>query len=152
MSEDLARFPVLHSLTARQLAEVASTGHEVGFPARRRIFEEGQEACSCWLIRSGRVALDTIAPGRGPIIVQTLGAGDVLGWSWLVAPRRWHFGAITLEPVTAVELDAVRLRELADADPALGYHLALGLFEAVLSRLQSTRARLLDVYGSPRAR
>ncbi|HEY7050408.1 MAG TPA: cyclic nucleotide-binding domain-containing protein [Jatrophihabitantaceae bacterium] len=152
MREDLARFPVLHGLTARQRAEVAGVAHEVSFPARRRIFDEGENARSCWLIRSGQVALDTDVPGRGPVIVQTLGPGDVLGWSWLVSPRRWHFGAVTLQPVNAVELDATRLRELADADPALGYQLALGLFEAVLSRLQSTRARLLDVYGSPRAR
>lgn len=152
MSDDLARFPVLHGLTARQRAEVAGVAREMSFPARRRIFDEGQEARSCWLIRSGRVALDTDVPGRGPVIVQTLGPGDVLGWSWLVAPRRWHFGAVALDPVVAVELDATRLRELADADPALGYQLTLGLFEAMLSRLQSTRARLLDVYGSPRAR
>ena len=46
-------------------------------------------------------------------------------------------------------MDTVRLRALADGDPALGYPLLLGLLEVVLSRLQSTRSRLLDLYGSP---
>ena len=69
-----------------------------------------------------------------------------------VPPRRWQFGAMTLDPVRAVELDTDRLSALAEADPAMGYRLALGLFEAVLARLQNTRVRLLDLYGSPRER
>jgi CRP-like cAMP-binding protein len=152
MPDDLDGFALLHALTAEQRAEVASTARAVTFRARQRIFEEGESADGCWLIREGRVGLDTAVPGRGTITVQTLGAGDVLGWSWLVQPHRWQFGAVALDDVRAVELDTDRLRALADADPALGYPLVLGLFDAVLARLQSTRARLLDLYGSPRER
>jgi CRP-like cAMP-binding protein len=133
-------------------AKVASTARSVEFPPGHRIFDVGEEANGCWIISSGHVALDTTVPGRGQVIVQTLGPGDVLGWSWLVPPRRWHFGAVTTEAVTAMELDATRLRELVSADPSLGYHLVLGMFEAVVERLQNTRARLLDLYGSPRER
>jgi len=152
MTDDLARFPLLRGLSSTQQAELWSTAREVSIGARHRIFDEGQAARGCWLIRSGRVALDTTVPGRGAVVVQTLGAGDVLGWSWLVPPRRWQFGAMTLDPVRAVELDTDRLSALAEADPAMGYRLALGLFEAVLARLQNTRVRLLDLYGTPRER
>lgn len=152
MRDDLEGFAVLHRLAAAQRAKVASTARAVTFRARQRIFDEGEPADGCWLIRHGRVALDTAAPGRGVLIVQTLGAGDVLGWSWLVPPRRWQFGAVALDDVHAVQLDTDRLLALADADPALGYALALGLFDAVVARLQNTRARLLDLYGSPRER
>jgi CRP-like cAMP-binding protein len=152
MTDDLAGFPLLRGLSSAQRAEVWSTAREVRIGARHRIFDEGQDARGCWLIRSGQVALDTTVPGRGAVVVQTLGAGDVLGWSWLVPPRRWQFGAVTLDPVHAVELDTDRLSALAEADPAMGYRLALGLFEAVLARLQNTRVRLLDLYGSPRER
>lgn len=150
MRDDLAGFAVLHRLTAAQRAKVASAAHAVTFRAREPIFDEGGPADGCWLIRHGRVALDTTAPGRGTITVQTLGAGDVLGWSWLVPPRRWQFGAVAVDDVQATELDTDRLLALADADPGLGYALALGLFDAMLARLQNTRARLLDLYGSPR--
>ena len=54
--------------------------------------------------------------------------------------------------MVAVQLDAAALRTLAEQDPALGYPLLLGLFEALESRLHGTRARLLDLYGSSRAR
>jgi CRP/FNR family cyclic AMP-dependent transcriptional regulator len=137
----LAGFRLFDRLSAAQLATVADTVREVSFDAGATLFEDGQQAVGCWLIRSGQVALETNFPGRGQVTVQTLGSGDVLGWSWLVPPHHWHFTAVVTAPVTAAELD-----------PALGYPLALGLFEVLLARLQSTRARLLDMYGSPRDR
>lgn len=148
----LAGFRLFDRLSAAQLATIADTVREVSFDAGATLFEDGQQAVGCWLIRSGQVALETDFPGRGQVTVQTLGPGDVLGWSWLVPPHHWHFTAVVTAPVTAAELDTTRLRALAELDPALGYPLALGLFEVLLERLQSTRSRLLDMYGNPRDR
>lgn len=146
-ADDLAGFALLDGLSDAQRAAVAGTAQAVEFPAGTRIFDEGQPAQSCWLIRTGTVALDTAVPGRRSLVIQTLGAGDLLGWSWLVPPCRWQFGAVSSSPVEAVQFDTDRLRAMAEADTDFGYRLALALFEAVLQRLQSTRARLLDVYG-----
>lgn len=148
----LAGFALFDRLTAAQRDVIARAAREVSFPAGARLFEEGQPASGCWLIRAGQVALETAVPGRGQVVVHTLGPGDVLGWSWLVPPHHWHFTARASGPVSAVQLETAQLRALADQDPALGYPLALGLFEILLARLQSTRLRLLDLYGSPRAR
>ena len=151
-AELVAGFPVFSRLSAAELGQVCATATTVWFAARHRVFAEGEHAEGCWLIRSGRVALDVFVPGRGLVVVQTLGTGDVLGWSWLVPPYRWHFGASAVEPTEAVRLDTGQLRALAEADPAFGYTLALALFSAMLQRLQATRARLLDLYRSPRDR
>jgi CRP-like cAMP-binding protein len=148
----LAGFALFDPLTDAQRAAVAATAQDVTYPAGAQLFAEGEEAVGCWLIRSGLVTLDTYVPSRGPVVLQTLGRGDVLGWSWLVPPHHWHFTATAAEPVSALRLDTRRLHDLAAADPALGYTLALGLFEVLLDRLQNTRARLLDLYGSPRER
>lgn len=150
--EQLAPFPVFGRLTPAQRAVVAATAQDVSLAAGTRLFEEGQDATGCWLIRHGQVTLETAVPGRGQVVIQTLGPGDLLGWSWLVPPHRWHFTAMASGPVSAVRLDTAQLRALADQDPALGYPLSLGLFETLLARLQSTRSRLLDLYGSPRER
>jgi len=148
----LVGFAPLRRLTSAQRAAVASAAREVTFPAGATLMGEGHPAEGCWRIRADRVALSTHVPGRGEVVLQSLGAGDVLGWSWLVPPQRWHLTATAIDPVHAAECDTTRLRELAEGDPALGYHLALGFFELLLARLQSTRARLLDLYGSPRER
>jgi CRP-like cAMP-binding protein len=149
-SAELAGFPVFAQLSAAELGQVCATATPVRFATRQRVFAEGEHAEGCWLIHSGRVALDVFVPGRGLVVVQTLGPGDVLGWSWLVPPYRWHFGASAVEPTEAVRLDTGQLRTLAETDAAFGYVLATTLFSAMLQRLQATRARLLDLYRSPR--
>jgi CRP-like cAMP-binding protein len=151
-SEQLAGFALFRRLTAANRDAVVQTAQDAEYPDQATIFTEGQDASGCWLIRTGQVALQTQVPGRGDVVVQTLGPGDVLGWSWLVPPYVWHFTAIAAGPVSAIRLDTVRLRMLADQDPELGYPLSLGLLEILLARLQSTRSRLLDVYGNPRER
>lgn len=150
--DQLTRFTALRRLTSAQRAVVASTAQEVSYPAGTQLFGEGQDASGCWLIQSGQVALATPVPGRGLVVVQTLGSGDVLGWSWIVPPHHWRFTATASQDVTAARLDTGRLRELADRDPALGYPLVLGLLDTLVARLHSTRSRLLDLYGNPRVR
>jgi CRP/FNR family transcriptional regulator, cyclic AMP receptor protein len=148
--DQLADFTFLAELSPAHRVAVAELAREVRFPAGTRLFEENQRASGCWLILSGRVALEHHVPGRGEVVVQTLEEGDVLGWSWLVPPRRWHLSASTTEPATALELDTERLLELAEQDPVFGYRLACGMFGVLLNRLQSTHARLLRLYRSPR--
>ncbi|MFI9415398.1 Crp/Fnr family transcriptional regulator [Nocardia gamkensis] len=147
--EQLSAFGQLAALSEEELHTLAGAAREVTFPAGHRVISEGRPADRCWLIRQGRILLDAQVPGRGAVVLQTLSGGDLLGWSWLVPPYRWHFGAVTAEPVEAVEFDARTLAELADKDPRFGRALAMMLFEALLDRLQATRARLLDLYRNP---
>ncbi|BBX20293.1 hypothetical protein CRI77_03985 [Mycolicibacterium duvalii] len=147
-SSELAKFPIMASLAPAALDALARSGRGVSYPSGQRLFSEGQPAQRCWLIRSGQIALDTRVPGRGTVTMQTLGPGDLLGWSWLVPPYRWQFGARTTEPVDAVEFDATSLMRLADADPQVGYAVTRMLLGVVLDRLHATRARLLDLYST----
>jgi hypothetical protein len=48
-----------------------------------------------------------------------------------------------------VALDGACLRGKCDQDPALGYALMQRVSAVLYERLQDTRIRLLDVYGSP---
>jgi CRP-like cAMP-binding protein len=119
------------------------------FNAGSRLFDEGADADRFWLIQTGRVALDLHAPGRD-VVIETLGDGDVLGWSWLFPPYRWHFGASAVTDTRAIEFDAGAVRAVCDADPVLGYALTQRFLGVMLDRLQATRIRLLDLYsGGP---
>lgn len=145
----MTRADVLGDLGPGEREVVLRTAREVTYDDGARLFDEGGRADRCWLVRQGRVALDTTIPGQGRVVLQTLGPGDLLGWSWLVPPYRWHFGACAVGTVQATELDAEQLRALADRDPRVGYALARQLLVIMLDRLQATRARLLDLYRSP---
>ena len=62
------------------------------------LFREGDPADTFYLVRHGSVALETFVPARGPVMIETLEAGEVVGWSWLFPPYRWHFDARALSP------------------------------------------------------
>lgn len=148
MTDD--QFAILSRLDPAGRALVSRAAREVRYAVGERLFSAGEEAKSCWIIHSGHVALDISVPGRGDVVIQTVGPGELVGLSWFVPPYRWQFGAIAAEATSASELDTVQLRALAEQDPRSGCRLTMTLFEAALHRLQATRARLLDLYGEPR--
>ena len=125
---------------------VGCAANEV-FPADSFLFREGEPAQTFYLIREGKVALEIAAPGRGALIVQTLGEGDVAGFSWLITPHRWEFDGRAVERVRAVRMDGTCLLAKLDDDPRLGYELMRRFAHLTVNRLQATRLQLLDVYG-----
>ena|SRR2546430_2823650 len=125
---------------------------EVSFAQDARIFEEQGTADRFWVIRSGAVTLDLKVPGRRPMTVDTLGPGDLLGWSWMFAPYTWDFGAEALSPVRAYEFDGAQVRALCDEEPALGLALVRAVAEVLAHRLQAARTRLLDMHSCGAAR
>ena len=141
----LADQPFLRGMSQEHLSKLAEVATVVMIPARYRVFEDGGNATRFWLIRSGRVALDFHIPGRGLVVVETLGMGDVLGWSWLFPPYRWVFGAMALAPAEAFQFDGPAVRARLDAEPVLGYELTRRFVAVVANRLQATRFRLLDL-------
>ncbi|HVR13489.1 MAG TPA: hypothetical protein VMS41_06900, partial [Gaiellaceae bacterium] len=76
---------------------------------------------------------------------------EVLGWSWLFPPHRWHFDARALTAMRATAFDAACLRGKCDQDPKLGYDLMSRFAQVLIERLQWTRLRLLDIYGTSTA-
>jgi len=132
--------PIYHQL----FVDCASN---VRFEAGAFIFREGEEANQFYLIRHGRVAVEISTPERGPVIIQSLGEGDVLGWGWMIPPYRWHFDARAVELTRAIALDGRCLRERSEADHDLGFQLMKRAAQVMEERFQATRLQLLDVYG-----
>jgi CRP-like cAMP-binding protein len=143
----IADSPAFSGLTETQLELVAGCGRNVTFDAGARLFREGDDADTFFLVRHGAVALDTFSPNRGVVTLDTVGPGEIAGWSWLLRPHRWHFTGRAVEDVRAIEFDGTCLRGKCEADPALGYSLLTRFATVVVERLQATRFQLMDVYG-----
>ena len=142
-AEALVAHPFLHGMSSDHLAVLAKAASDVTFPARHRLFEDGGNAARFWLIQSGHVALDLHVPGRGRVRIDTIGMGELLGWSWLFPPYTWAFGAVAASPVEAFEFDGRAVRARCESDPELGYELTRRLARVVVNRLQATRVRLI---------
>ena len=147
MTELIAESPLFAGLPPATIELAAGCARNVAFGAGTRILTEGETAATFYLIRRGRVALQVRRPTGKPIVIETIGPKGILGLSWLVAPHRWQFDGVALEPVGAVAIDGACLRSKADDDPTFGYGLLQRISEVLLERLQATRTRILDIYG-----
>lgn len=141
--------PFFAGLDASTLALIEGCASNLVVPAGEFVYREGEPADHFYLIRFGRVALEVFVPGRPPIVVDTLQAGDLLGWSWLVPPYRHHFDARAIELARLLRLDAACLRGKMEQDPALGYTLHKRFAPVVAARLAAARRQLIDLYGHP---
>lgn len=147
LEEMLGDVPFLGGMSQQRLVLLAGCASNVHFDAGEVIFREGDQADTFYVIRHGTVAIELHAPARNPMTVETLEAGDVLGWSWLFPPYRTHFDARALSSVRATGFDGACLRGKCEDDPALGYDLVTRFAQVFTERLHWTRLRLLDVYG-----
>lgn len=148
IEEIIAEHPFFKGLDPRFLQLAAGCGKNVRFNPGEYLFREGQEADQFFAVRHGKVAIEVLVPARGPVTLQTLSVGELVGWSWLFPPYRCQFDARASEIVRATAFDGACLRKKCDADPALGYELMKRLAHIVSDRLETTRLQLLDIYGN----
>lgn len=144
----LAEHPFVKGLAPHYIQLIVGCASNVRFEAGQFLFHEDEEANTFYIIRHGKVAVDVFAAERGPITIQTIGDGEVLGWSWLIPPYQWHFDARAVELTRAIALDAKCLRTKCEEDHHLGYELLKRFSHIIEQRLEATRLQLLDMYSA----
>jgi CRP-like cAMP-binding protein len=144
----IAESPIFDGLEDEHLRLIAGCASNTAFHAGDRLFTTGDPADVFYLVRHGIVALDTFMPVRGHLTIETAGPGELVGWSWLIPPYRWHFTGRAVDPVRAVRFDGACLRRKAEEDPELGYALTTRFAQMLVARLRATQFQLMDVYGS----
>ena len=147
----LRHHPFVAEFEPRHVEKLASLGREVNFDRDHVIFREGDDSSEFYLIVTGLVSLEIVAPGH-TFRVQTLFAGDELGWSAVLMGRGKHFQARTLERVDALAFEGTELLAACQDDPLFGFTLMRRLLGVVAERLQSTRLQLLDMHSPVAAR
>jgi len=150
LMEVLSKHPFVGGLDSKYLQTIVGCAQNLTFREGDVLFQEGEFASKFYLIRSGRVALEIHAGKRGGMRIQTVEAGGVLGWSFLVSPFHWHFDAVAVENVHAFALDGKCLRSKCETDHEFGYEILKRLTEVLESRLQATRLQLIDFYAKPK--
>ncbi len=135
--------PLFADMDDRCLDALARYGDVASFGADALLGREGAPADRFFVILAGAIALETREPGRPATRVAVVGSGDVVGWSWLVPPYRWHFDVRAIEPVRAVAIEAEALRVTMSSDEHLASELLRRFTAVLIDRLQATRRRLL---------
>ena len=147
VDEFVLNHPFFSGMNIGDVKQLVECGSPAQFDAGEVVFRQEEVADRFYIIESGKVAVE-IQPGeQKPLKIQTLGPGNILGWSWIFPPYVWHFDARTVEPVEAVCMDARCIREKVEADAALGFELMMRFSRVLLQRLQMTRLQLVDIYA-----
>jgi CRP-like cAMP-binding protein len=144
----VAAHPFFTGLRDTDLDLIAGCGRIAHFGKGELLFAEGAPADTFYMLRRGKVAVETHGPQQPTIVLATHRAGDVVGWSWLFPPYRWASDARAVEDTSALALDGSCLRGKCDDDSELGYHLMQRFARLFGEELEATRLQLLDVYGS----
>jgi CRP/FNR family cyclic AMP-dependent transcriptional regulator len=141
---EIAAHPFAKGLSREHLMVLADCAMETHFAPGELIFREGDIANRFFLLLEGEVALENRATGGDPVLIETIGGNDVLGWSWLFSPYYWHFDARAVKPTRAIFFYGTWLRERCEQDHQFGYELIKRMAEVVIQRLQATRRQLLE--------
>ncbi len=136
--------PFLKGMTAQQLELLAKDSLPAEFRAGEWILSEGSNANRFYLIVEGQVEVESTALEGEAVAIQTLGPGDVLGWSWLFPPFYWQFGAWAATPTKAICFYGTHLRQVCETNHDLGYELMKRISEIVIQRLQAVRRKLVE--------
>jgi CRP/FNR family transcriptional regulator, cyclic AMP receptor protein len=143
----IASFPFFEGFDAPFLGAIAPGATERTYETGAEVVREGAAAAEFFLVRHGKIGLEVGSPDRPHRTIQTVGPGEVLGWSWLVPPHRWHFDARALKPTRVIVLDAGTLRAALADRPEAGYRFLLRLLPVIAERLENARLQLLDLHG-----
>ncbi len=145
----LAAQPWCKGLVTQQIERLVRCARLETLDKGTHLARQNQPAETFYIILTGRVEVKLVAPGREQMVFETLAAGEVVGWSWLLPPHRWHFDARVLAETRVLAFAADCLRELLEADHEIGYRLLKWLLGAFSTRLQGMRLQFADAYGPP---
>ena len=143
----LSQHAFFRGLSNGDLEFICGCARNVSFKENEIIAKRADPANVFYLIQEGYVAVTLDITSQKSFTFITLGANDILGWSWLIPPYEWSFSAQAMQLTRAIEINGVCLRDKCEHDTRLGYELLKRLLRVAVSRIDAARLRLLDVYG-----
>ena len=145
--EYFSKHPMFTGLEHRVLEVMASHAKKESFKDGVLIFRQQTDAEAFYAILEGEVAVEIPALYGAPINMQTLKVGDILGWSWIFPPYKWHFDARATEDTEVITIDGTLLRTCCDEDPAMGYVIVKHFASFMMERLNASRSKVMEMYG-----
>lgn len=146
LARSIAEHEALANLDEDHIAFLSGCTKNVRYAAGDYLFREGEEASLLYLVRTGKVSLEIHAAKPGTIVVETLHAGELMGWSCLFPPHRWHVDGRAAKDTLVFAVEGKCLRNKLETDSAFGYAFTRTMLREVHRRLERTRLQVLDVY------
>lgn len=139
--------PFFKGLSQQHLQTLAECGMRTLFGPGQIILHQGDPANRFYLIENGEAVVELTSEAREPIVIQTVGPGRELGWSWLVSPYTEHFTVRSLTEIQAIFFYGTRLRAQCEENHDLGYEMMKRMADVMAHRLEAASQELLELHG-----
>jgi CRP/FNR family cyclic AMP-dependent transcriptional regulator len=147
MATRVALHPFLAGMSRTHLALLTDCAIPVHFKRGQIVLHEGELANRFYLIESGKVVLESDVGFGDPVVIEEIGPGSLLGWSWMFPPYVWHFTARASERTEAIFFYGTILRQYCERDHSLGYEFFKRMSPIMLRRLQAAREKVLSLHA-----
>jgi CRP-like cAMP-binding protein len=132
--EGLRQFNIFEELDTDDLYEIARIARLRTCGAGEQLTAEGAAADHLYCFLSGRAAVKVSDPKGSQVLIDEMGAGDVLGWGAVTEPHVYTASVMTTEPAELIVVDGKDLRELCETNKRVGYQVAKGIGEVISGR------------------
>jgi CRP-like cAMP-binding protein len=129
------------------LRNLAMLARELKFEPDQIVFRARDDAYQLGLVLSGsfRVELGTAVYA---VSIQTLGPGEVFGWSATLDHRYSFFQIRALERSRALCIDGAKLADACSRDAELAAEVYRRIAQVAARRVQAVERRLAEFYGT----
>jgi len=147
------KHPFLQGLPVEIKNKLLTFGKKISLPKGKVVFRDSEKAERFYLLLKGKVDLIGVEQDvridseLAKRVFQTLGAGEVVGWSWVIAPFRWRFDAVVQQDADLFAVDGLRLRRAMEQNHELGYEIYKRLVPIMNERLIASRLKL-QMFGT----
>ncbi len=136
----LRNVEVFSGLKDSQLAGFEDHCREMDFRQNDKLFSEGDEASSLWIVKEGRVDLRFDLPDRATSTKNTISSLSefmTFGWSSLVAPHKYRLSAYcATNSCKVIQIDREEMLALFKQDSKTGYQVMSNLVEIIGKRFR----------------
>jgi CRP-like cAMP-binding protein len=163
----LKSFLIFSAVPRDKLEAMEQLGDLLEFDAQEIIGRENEPAINLYGVVDGEVELSFMFKDKilkreirweesistrvetleKPIVIDTVGPGEIFGWSSLVSPERLTATIRCSKPTRVFSLLASELKAMFDQDATLGYLFMERLAEIISLRLKHRTDKLIDTWG-----
>jgi len=149
--DEITNYLRLHTtfsnLDPAHLEVLVQHAQEKSFVVGDMLFRQMDLAENFYILLEGSIKVQVPAIMGPALVVQTLEASDILGWSWLIPPYKWIFEAMAELDSRVLVFDGKALLQHCETDKVFGYTL-MKIFAGLMSeRLHAARIKMMDSWS-----
>jgi len=147
---ELEKLEFFRIFPQKQLEEIAKTTEKKSYKKNDHVYERGDRAKYLFVVSKGLVSLRRFEPGDDVgIAFESREPGGLFGAASFMEPQEYTLTAICLEDTEVVAIDADKLSDLCEEDPAVGYKLMLKVAQVYFERYKTAKRNLYGMLQAP---